>query len=138
TGSTPLTTEDRQLAVGIQNTCEEIKQLILEQQLEQPTLTADFEAKKIAEKEKYVGQVFFANGKANELFTQLQQQVSAYNEGKAAADQIPVQHTILDTSFSNSDFFSSLFVLNNLTQLQIYLANTTRVVAMQQLTTAQI
>lgn len=122
---------DVQMADAIQATCQEIKQLILQTQLKQKSIEANFEPKEIAGNEKYAGLGFFATGRPHELLTQLQKQVTDYNQNKTEAQKIPIQNTILDTELSKRDFFSSLYVLNNLTQIQIYLAGMRLTVAMK-------
>lgn len=68
---------------------------------------------------------FSRNGAGSILLEQLKTAVEQYNAGKQnATARIPVQYSWLNASVEHMRSYENLFVLNSLTQLQIYLATT--------------
>jgi hypothetical protein len=110
---------DDALAKDIQAICTQMKGLIL-QDMGMKQIPADFDPRTIVETgpESSV----LKAGKGSELLRQLKIKVADYN-AKHVDKPIPVAHTILDDAFARQNFFSNLFALNNITQLQIFVAN---------------
>lgn len=64
----------------------------------------------------------FAYGEGQQLLAQLKTRVQQYNL-QHASRSVPVANTILDDAFARQNFCSNLFALNNLTQLQLFVAS---------------
>ncbi len=112
------------LVQDIQATCEALKQELLQTEIGLREIPGDFEAQNIRLNERYVANGFFTMERPGQLLKQLKQQVAAYNASKAGMpdSQLPVKNSILDDHFLDKDFCSSLYVLNNIAQLQVFLA----------------
>ncbi|WP_276133396.1 hypothetical protein [Polluticoccus soli] len=107
------------VANDIQAICSEMKGLIMRDMgLEE--LSPGFDPRAIRETgpERSV----FAYGKGHDMLLTLKEKVQEYNS-KHADRQIPVANTILDESFARQNFCSNLFALNNITQLQLFVAS---------------
>ena len=117
--------ERNKLAAVIQNTCAEIKGLILRQDIGQKTLPDDFEAKSIIINEHSAGNDFFNNGRGVKLMAQLKEEITKYNGLKENDHDglIPVRHSILSVEPDRLSSYTNLFILNGITQLQMYLVN---------------
>src|SRR6185436_1199388 len=74
--------EKNKLASVIQNTCAEIKGLILRQDIGQTSLPDDFETKNIIINERNVGNDFFNDGKGVKLLAELKEEIIKYNRLK--------------------------------------------------------
>ena len=119
-------TEEYRLIMDIQATCNQIKGMILQKAIGRTTIPADFEAQKIIVKKDGLGNEFYTvGGKGYKLVEALKIKVARYNtlKPKDSGQTIPVERSILDDNFFNREFCSNLFVLNNIAQLQLYLAN---------------
>jgi len=117
--------EKNKLASVIQNTCAEIKGLILRQDIGQTSLPDDFETKNIIINERNVGNDFFNDGKGVKLLAELKEEIIKYNRLKenGHAGLIPVNHSVLSIEPDKISSYSNLFILNGITQLQMYLTN---------------
>jgi hypothetical protein len=117
--------EKNKLATVIQNTCAEIKGLILRQDIGQTTLPDDFETKNIIINERNVGNDFFNDGKGTKLLAELKEEILKYNRSKQNdhGGLIPVNHSVLSIEPDKISSYSNLFILNGITQLQMYLTN---------------
>lgn len=106
----------------INNTCVQIKSAILVQEIGMPAIPKDYESKNILIKEKNIrGTLGF--GQVGELFTKLKSEVATYNSTvKDDANKIPTDHSILDADQSNTEH-TNLSVLNNMVQVQMFIAN---------------
>jgi hypothetical protein len=114
------------LAQEIQNTCEQLKELIIED-AGLPVIPQDFEAKGISIKETDLSNNFFKEGKGGMLLQNLRQKVKEYNSLRQnSASAIPIENSILEPTFEAKGVCTSLFVLNNITQLQLFLASAER------------
>lgn len=112
------TTMDK-YAADINLTCNKLKAAILQQDIGMSYIPADFESRNISFHERNI-QPFFAAGEGQRLLKSLRSQVSSYNE--QSPHKIPVERTILEPHFLNKPFCGDFFVLNNIAQLQLYLA----------------
>lgn len=113
-----------QLAMDVQNTCSKIKTMIIKHDIGLESIPPDFEKKGIVIKEQNMA-AFFTEGEGQELLNTLVAKVNAYNEAETNANmKIPVNNSILEPGFIHKSFISTLFVLNNITQLQIFIAKT--------------
>jgi hypothetical protein len=112
-----------QLAEDIQKTCEEIKSTILEQEIGAPEMPKDFEAKHMILTENNVKRNIFDTPAGAQSLEKLRKSASEYNS-MAVNNKIPVQYSILDPSFVNKGFCSNAFIINNITQLQMFVAYT--------------
>jgi hypothetical protein len=115
--------ENNKLAADIQNTCTQIKGLILQNEIGQTTLPADFEARNIIINENTVGNEFYGSGQGVRLLSSLKETVVKYNQAKlnGEANLIPVNHSILAIEPDKICGYSNLFILNSITQIQMYL-----------------
>lgn len=115
---------DNQLVMEIQKTCIDIKTLILKHDTGLESIPPDFEKQGIVIKEQNMSS-FFSEGEGQELLKILEEKVNKYNAiEKDEARKIPEANSILEPGFIDKSFMSTLFVLNNITQLQIFIANT--------------
>jgi hypothetical protein len=106
----------------IQAICAQMKQLIL-QDMGLQQIPANFDPRAI--KETGPESSVLAHGLGRDLLLQLKTRVNEYNS-RHADRQIPVSNTILDDMFAKQNFFSNLFALNNITQLQLFVAHAER------------
>ncbi len=113
------------LVQDIQKTCEEMKTLILQTDAGLSAIPQDFEARNIPVPEFGPEKsVFVSTTKGRQLLDKLRTSAASYNALKAnkPETQLPVAKTILDPAFMHNSFCSNIFVLNNITQLQLFLA----------------
>jgi hypothetical protein len=111
------------LSGEIQDICHRLKTLILTRETGLSSIPSDFETRNLAIKETNLSRGFFASGEPQMLLTQLREKVQQYNASKGnQSDAIPVKNTILDPVFLSRDFCGNLYVLNQLTQMQVFLA----------------
>jgi hypothetical protein len=103
----------------IQNTSKEIKKLILQNSLGLTFIPTDFESKNIFLEEGNLGNAFIMNGPGYNLFMKLKNQIELFNASNAN-NKIPVVNSILDAEKSKLYSYSNLFVLNSITQIQMY------------------
>ena len=113
---------DDAVAKDIQNICAQMKGLIL-RDMGFKQISADFDPRTI--RETGPESSVLADGTGHDLLMQLKKRVNEYNDLHKDS-QIPVSNTILDDMFARQNFFSNLFALNNITQLQLFVANAER------------
>lgn len=118
------------LANDIQNICERMKALVLND-VGLRTIPEDFMARNITIQETGPESSIFAMAEGHALLEKLKVKVNEYNATRVhdATEKIPIAYTILDGNFSRENFCSNLFVLNNIAQLQLFLANAENKVA---------
>jgi hypothetical protein len=120
---------DNELAADINSTAEQIKQLIMQHTIGQPTLPKDFKEQHIlAEEENLGGDFFVAEGKGTILFSHLQEAVNKYNAtlSNKEENKIPLDRLQMD----KLSLYNNYLVLNFVVQLQMYLAtNETKITA---------
>jgi hypothetical protein len=116
------TTGTSVLSSDIFNICEEIKGMILKNSIGQQTIPSDFEARKLLMEEGNLGNQFFKDGQGKKLLTELKNKVTRYNELIADNNRLPIplQHSILDFENDEIGAYNNFFVLNSITQLQIF------------------
>lgn len=109
----------------INNTCEQLKALILQNEIGQTTLPPNFETSHEPPHDGILGDKFFSNGKGTQLLSDLKLQVLKYNAtpGLKPEAQVPVNKTLLDVEPYDMGGYNSLIVLNSITQLQLRLAS---------------
>ena len=117
------TIKNNELVADINTTCEQIKSLIIENGISQTSIPEDFENKNIILEEGNLGIDFFDNGKGTVLFFHLKKVVNEYNSKTNEENKIPVDHLILTIEMDKIGRYSNFSVLNNITQLQMFLAN---------------
>jgi hypothetical protein len=110
-----------QTTISIQKTCELLKQFILKQDIGMSPIPPNFEDAGITIRERHVNSIV-GEGEGKQLLQRLRNEVDKYNADNAV--KIPVVHTILEPGFTEKQFCSSLFAVTNITQLQLFLANT--------------
>jgi hypothetical protein len=104
----------------ILNTCETIKEKLLHDEFGLSSIPPDYDNKGINIREKHIGP-YFNGSEAGTLLASLKAEVNTYNH--SAKNKIPVEYSILEPGFLDKPFCTNLFVLNNITQLQLFLAN---------------
>lgn len=117
------TVENSQLAQQIQYTCQEIKDLILQSETGQTYIfdvTQDEQKRRL---DNNLGDSFYKNdGKGFQLLIALKNEVARYNNAVSnPQDKIPVTNSVVAADLSKPYQFNNLTVLNNLTQIQLYL-----------------
>jgi hypothetical protein len=106
----------------VNQTCEQLKQLIMQQEVGITAIPQDFERKGFSIKEKNAA--ILTEGQGQKLLAELKVKIDAYNAQAPAGGKIPLAYSVLDPVFMQKDVFGSFFILNNISQLQLYLANT--------------
>ena len=116
---TPKTAVAQNLATQIQDKCQDIKRLVL--------LGSGVANEREIVKERTLQPDFFTAGEGLQKMSELKALVAQYNslQGSDSTNIIPVNYSILDVDYNDQDFRNNLFVLNSLTQLQLYLAGNT-------------
>jgi hypothetical protein len=116
------TNETSTLLSAINENCEQIKALILQNALGQKIINNDFEAQNIVMEDGRLGNGFYDNEEGVKMFLKLEELLTKYNE--KAAIKIPLQNTILDTNFGTIANYNRYSVLSNIQQLQMKVALT--------------
>ncbi len=113
------------LASEINQTCKQIKALILQSDIGQPELPLGFDSLNILIVERNAGSDFHENGKGRQLMEELKVTIGKYNNisGISSNQVIPIKHSILSIDFKELGRYSNLFLLNSITQVQMFLAN---------------
>lgn len=111
------------LAADIQKNCVQIKALILKEDIGLDALPKDFESKNLVIDERNISNDFNDNGAGVKLFASLKQAVIKYNQLKTVSSEngIPIVHSVLDIEPEKIGSYSNLFILNGITQLQMFL-----------------
>lgn len=108
-----------ELADDINSTTEQIKELIWENTIGQPTIPKDFEKENIIVIERDLGVAFRQEGRGIVLFSHLKETVNKYNALKMnREDKVPIDLFQVD----KIGLYSNFVVLNYLVQMQMYLA----------------
>ena len=111
------------LSSDIQTICNRLKSIILKGETGLSSIPVDFENRKMEIKETNLSQGFFASGEPQMLLAQLRDKVRQYNASRSSeSEAIPTSNTILDPNFLRRDFCGNLYVLNHITQIQLFLA----------------
>ena len=111
--------QNKRLAAAINDACEQLKSIIIERDINTTTIPGDFEQKSIIISEKLVD--LRETHKTVQLLSDLRLAVDAYNAA-TPDNKIPVDHSILAIAPERLGHATNVFILNSLTQLQIYLA----------------
>ena len=121
--------DTNKLASHINNICEQIKSMILE---DAETLTdekiqpKDVVNSNIVINEGSLGMEFYKDREGLALLTSLKDEIVKYNETVGLeGNKIPIEHSIL-SDVNKVFFYSNLFVLNSITQLQMSLTQNQR------------
>jgi len=110
------------LAVKINNICEQLKAIVLQQEIGMPAIPANYEALQISINENQMGSFFYDNKAAADLLGKLRGAVSTYNGEVSETSRIPISHTVIDAGGDNNSLFTNLSLLNTLTQIQMHVA----------------
>jgi hypothetical protein len=110
------------LAVKINNICEELKAIVLQQEIGMPAIPANYEALQISINENQMGSFFYDNKAAADLLGKLRGAVYTYNGEVSETSRIPISHTVIDAGGDNNSLFTNLSLLNTLTQIQMHVA----------------
>jgi len=111
--------ENKKLVYDINNACEQLKKIIIERDINATTIPGDFEQKNIVISEKLVD--LRENYKTRQLLSDLKLAVDIYNRSMPD-NKLPVDHSIVAIAPEQLGHTTNVFILNSLTQLQIYLA----------------
>jgi len=122
--NTPAQQND--LATGINKTCEQLKEIVLQAEIGQPSIPANFEAQKIVINEDHMNGFFGSNKTAADLLSQLRDAVSRYNATVSDENKIPISHTVIDAGGDKNELYTNISVLNTMTQTQMYVAMASR------------
>jgi hypothetical protein len=113
------TTETDNLVFAINENCEQIKGLILQNAIGQKVLSNDFELQNIVMEEGRLGNDFYENGEGVKMFLKLEELLNKFNE--TAGVKIAIKNTIIDTNFGTIAYYNRYSVLSNIQQLQMQL-----------------
>ena len=111
-------------AAAINALCEQIKSLVLEQAIGQPTIPADYEKQQLILNEGSLGREFADNRRGVQLLASLRDAFSKYAAAGGNADlQQMMSRSILRSEPSEvGKLYSDLSLLQSITQLQTHLA----------------
>ncbi len=111
-------------AAGIYNTCNELKELLLQQTVGAATIPADYDERKLYLHDNKLGNAFFDNGQGVQLLTTLKEQAKQFNSG--AQNGVMVigagMPALVDDPQRVSHNYGCISLLNSIEQLQIYVA----------------
>lgn len=120
----PDTAGNNNLAQKINYTCQEVKQLILQSNIGQPSLPENLDDNKRRSLDDNLD-ISFAEGKGSVLLKTLKQDIEKYNAASVNPhNKIPTAHTIVAGDLSKPYKYNNLVVLNNMTQIQLFLIST--------------
>jgi len=111
--------ENKKIVADINNACEQLKEIIIERDINTTSIPDDFEQKNIIISEKLID--LRETHKTAELLSDLKLAVSTYN-ASMPDNKLPVDHSIITIAPEQLGHTTNVFILNSLTQLQIYLA----------------
>lgn len=113
------------LYAEINNDCQRIKELILLNETGKTSLPQELQEQDVFIQEGNMDNSFYGNGEGVQLFIRLQEAVNKYNTSHAGSQEkkIPVEHSVLDVQVEKIGLFSNLAVLNEMTQIQMFLAS---------------
>ncbi len=110
------------LTLAINNACEALKGSLLMPEIGTAAVPDDFESRNMVINERSIVGTFGV-GRNMELLQQLKQSVETYNNSVGNAGfQIPTDHSILDMPPNKIEQYSNFAVLNNIVQIQMFLA----------------
>ncbi len=120
--------QDDQLATDIISTCTQLKALLLNQSIGTPDLPGKLETAYTDLYPNKLREGFGEHQQGYELIVALKEKVNAYNAQKANDSnlRIPTAHTIIDADLSGLGRYTNIFVLNNLTQIQMFLTSSSQ------------
>jgi uncharacterized membrane protein len=111
------------LTVTINNACNELKGSLLLPEIGVKSVPNDFESKNMVIAEHSMVGVF-GIGRNKELLEQLRMAVHQYNASLSDTElHIPTDHSVIDMPTDNIAMYSNLNVLNDIVQIQMFLAN---------------
>lgn len=113
---------DNKVVAEINNSCNNLKGIILNKDIALTAIPEDMEGKDIVIRERNV--YIPATSEAYRLLVRLKAAVNIYNTAQAVSEnKIPLSHTVLDIETDKLNSCTNLFVLNSLTQIQLSLAS---------------
>ena len=112
-------TEKEKLALSIIENCGALKAEIFGIHLGTRTIPANFEAKNLFLNENPLGDINH-HPQLVMLFNKLRAEVSSYNT--LVENTIPTDHSVINLNNEQIGHYSNLFVLKNLTQIQLFLS----------------
>lgn len=117
------TAENNRLAMQIQSTCQEIKDLIIQSETGQTYIFDVVDDKQKSRLDDNLSDNFYRkDGKGFQLLTTLKNEITAYNNSVSnPQNKIPLKYSVVSADVSRINQFNNLGVLNNLTQIQLYL-----------------
>ncbi|PZF71368.1 hypothetical protein [Taibaiella soli] len=117
------TTENSMLAKRIQSTCQQLKDLIIQTETGQTYIFDVVNDKQKRNLDNGLGDSFYKDdGKGFQLLTTLKNEITSYNNAVASPqNKIPVTHSVVGADLNKLQQYNNLAVLNNLTQIQLYL-----------------
>jgi len=117
------TAENNRLALQIQHTCQEIKDLIIQSETGQTYIFDVADDKQKSRLDDNLSDSFYRNdGKGFQLLTTLKNEIATYNNAVSnPQNKIPLTYSIVSADIGNIHRYNNLGVLNNLTQIQLYL-----------------
>ena len=118
--NTPV--QQNEVAVEINQTCEQLKAVVLQHEIGQPSIPANFEAQHIVINEDHMNGFFINNTAAADILSQLRGAVSRYNATVSDENKIPVSHTVIDAGGDSPELCTNISILNTMTQTQMYVA----------------
>ena len=108
--------------VAIDSICEDLKALIIENEIGQKSIPQDFEAKNILIKEGQIGSFFVDNPLASKLLADLKTKIVQYNARQSDKfTKILIEHSFLSLDVNELGRYSNYFILNNISQIQFQL-----------------
>jgi len=119
----PANSQNAKLVAAINKACEQVKSLVLENAMGVSSIPADIESSHLLIDDGPLGDDFINAGKGVALFNNLKAAVDKYNASNSDNNKLPVAHSIVNASPDKLPQYSSLSVLNSITQLQMYLVN---------------
>ena len=119
---------DSNTVAGINATGQQIKALLLQQEFGRNPLPADFDRQHIAIADKISSDII-NNEKVKQLFATLKKDIADYNAAQTDADNKVPQTQIIDINKIGN--YSCIDVLNNITQLQMYVVSAAKDLAVR-------
>lgn len=119
--STIKNSELKKVINEIQNSCNNIKHMIINTSIQTDDIPADFEAKNIWVDEVGLGAEFIPGNEGYKLIKELKIQIEQYNSMINKPEKsIPLSNTITKIDDPNMNQYSNYNLLNHLTQIQLF------------------
>ncbi|MGZ4089167.1 MAG: GldL-related protein [Bacteroidia bacterium] len=115
-----------QTLISINTKCEQLKAILIDEEIGTAALNENMDEGNLRFRERSVKNTFFNNNVALGLLNGLRKEVTEYNSMRGTSIKIPTEHSVLDMQEVEYNNVTNLWMLNNLTLIQLECVNAGR------------